>query len=82
MAALTSLLKFILDKNMLTGPNFSDWLCNLRIVFTCERIAYVFKETMPASVADDASKKKKKVFKKWNEDEAIAKCYMLAGMSN
>ena len=63
MAALTSPLKFILDKNMLTGPNFSDWLRNLRIVLTCERIAYVLEETMPASVADDASEEEKKVFK-------------------
>ena len=44
--SLTNPLCGIVDANKLTGPNFMDWLRNLRIVLTYERITYVLDEIM------------------------------------
>ena len=44
----------IMDANILTGPNFLDWLKNLRIVLKRERLAYVIVEPLPESLATDA----------------------------
>lgn len=59
MTVLTSLLKCILDTNMVSDPNFSNWLHNLRIVHTYERITYVLKEKMHISVVNDIYDEKK-----------------------
>ena len=45
--SLSNLLRGILDVKYLTGPNYIDWLCNLRIVLTTEKIMYVFNTVMP-----------------------------------
>ncbi|RWW11296.1 hypothetical protein GW17_00025103 [Ensete ventricosum] len=37
----------ILDANRLTGLNFADWLYNIRIVLTAEKIAYVLDKIIP-----------------------------------
>ena len=37
----TNPLRGIIDANRLTGPNFNDWLRNLKILLKFERIAYV-----------------------------------------
>ena len=39
----TKPLRGIMDANRLTGPNFSDWLRNLKILLKSERIAYVLE---------------------------------------
>ncbi|RZR78172.1 hypothetical protein BHM03_00003432 [Ensete ventricosum] len=40
-------LRGILDVNRLIGPNYMDWLHNLRIVLSEEKITYVFDTIMP-----------------------------------
>ena len=49
-------LQSIMDANKLIGPNFLDWLKNLRIVHKRERLAYVIVEPLPQSSIADASK--------------------------
>ena len=44
----------IMDVNILTKPNFLDWLKNLRIVLKRERLAYVVVEPLPESPVADA----------------------------
>ena len=44
----------IIDANILTGPNFLDWLKNLRIVLKRERLADVIVEPLLESSATDA----------------------------
>ena len=44
----------ITDANILTEPNFLDWLKNLRIVLKRERLAYVIVEPIPESTTVDA----------------------------
>ena len=40
----------IMDANILTEPNFLDWLKNLRIVLKKEILAYVIVEPLPESL--------------------------------
>ena len=40
-------LSIILDNNRLTGPNFIDWLRNLKVVLASEKILYVIEQTLP-----------------------------------
>ena len=44
----------IMDANILTRPNFLDWLKNLRIVLKREKLAYVVMEPIPKSPVADA----------------------------
>ena len=37
-------LSIILDNNRLTGPNFIDWLRNLKVVLASEKILYVIEQ--------------------------------------
>ena len=45
--SLSNPLRGILDVKRLTGPNYTDWLRNLRIVLTVEKIMYVLDTMMP-----------------------------------
>ena len=49
-------LRSIPDDNKLTGPNFMDWLRNLRIFLKGERLAYVLDMPLLESPTIDASK--------------------------
>ena len=40
-------LSIILDNNRLTGPNFIDWLRNLKVVLASEKILYVIEQSLP-----------------------------------
>ena len=75
-------LRGILDANRLTGPNYSDWLRNLKIVFRSEQIAYILEGEAPLEPALDAPEEEMIAYEKWKEDSTIAHCYMLASMSN
>ena len=44
----------IMDANILTKPNFLDWLKNFRIVLKKEILAYVIVEPLPESPVVDA----------------------------
>ena len=48
-------LRGILDANKLTGPNYVDWLRNLRIVLTQERLSYILDSPDPIMIGEDAS---------------------------
>ena len=45
----------IMDANRLTGPNFTDWLKNLKILFKSERITYVLEGDGLVEPASNAS---------------------------
>ncbi|RWV91776.1 hypothetical protein GW17_00045905 [Ensete ventricosum] len=55
--SLTNPLHGILDANRLTGPNYTDWLRNLRIILTTEKITYVLDIIVP-TLEEGASKDK------------------------
>ena len=75
-------LSTILKDNKLTGTNYVDWKRNLNLVLTVEDCAFVLTEVCPpppdsiSTLEDDAD------YHKWQKADKLAKCYILASMSN
>ncbi|KAM5573758.1 hypothetical protein ABKV19_013350 [Rosa sericea] len=73
----------ILNENRLEGPNFNDWLRNLKIVLTFDKIAYVLQNAPPHTpLAQDATDEQRVAYQKHKDDETQAKCVMLASMNS
>ena len=47
-------IQIVMNDKILIGPNFLDWLKNLRIVLKEEKIAYVIAKPIPESLTADA----------------------------
>ena len=75
-------LRGIMDANKLIGPNFSDWLRNLKIVLRCERLAYVLEALDPQEPTADSSEEEVVLYQTWKDDSVKVQCYMLGSMSN
>ncbi|XP_039131865.1 uncharacterized protein LOC120268606 [Dioscorea cayenensis subsp. rotundata] len=75
-------LNILLEKNALTGPNYVDWLRNLRLVLNLERIGYILEANIPTKPPPEASKEEQDVYLKWLEDDLRVWSYMLAFMSS
>ena len=71
----------IMDANKLTGPNFLDWLKNLRIVFKRERITYILVEKLPQSPVVDASETVHRAYQKRLVDSVRAGLIILTSTS-
>ena len=78
----TNPFRDIMDANHLIGPNFTDWLRNLKILLKSERIAYVLEGDDLVERALDASEDEVWEYQKWQEDSTTVQCYMLASMCN
>ncbi|XP_039134207.1 uncharacterized protein LOC120271590 [Dioscorea cayenensis subsp. rotundata] len=72
----------LIEKNALTGPNYVDWLRNLRIVLNLARIRYILEANIPTEPPPEASKEEQDVYLKWLEDDLRVRSYMLASMSS
>ena len=70
-----------MDADILTGPNFLDWLKNLRIVLKRERLAYVIVEPIPESPAVDAPESVQRAYQKRLVDSARAGLIIHTSMS-
>ncbi|KAL5709125.1 hypothetical protein ACHQM5_019846 [Ranunculus cassubicifolius] len=75
-------LASILKDNKLTGPNYVDWKRNLDIVLTADKITFVLTTPCPPEPAANATAAVKKEHEKWVNGNDMAKCYILASMSN
>ena len=71
-----------MDANKLTGPSFTDWLRNLRIVLKCKKLAYVLDVDDLVEPATNASEEDVVLYQAWKEDSVKVQCYMLGSMSN
>ncbi|GAV59126.1 hypothetical protein CFOL_v3_02657 [Cephalotus follicularis] len=71
----------LLTKNRLTGLNYLDWLRNLKTVLNFERIAYTIEGKAPASLGEDASEEVCAAFLEREDDDMMARCYVMASMS-
>ncbi|KAL8108572.1 hypothetical protein AgCh_024881 [Apium graveolens] len=71
----------ILDAHKLTGPNYADWLRNLRIVLRIEKLEYVIDSPKPTEPASDAHNDEHIVYRKWMDDANVSQCIMLASMN-
>ena len=56
-------LRGILDANKLIGPNYVDWLRNLRIIFTQEKVSYILDTLAPDSLWKDAFEEERAKYK-------------------
>ena len=74
-------LKSILEANKLTGPNYIDWLRNLKRVLRSEKLAYVMEKSVPPPLAGNASTAEHEAYLKHAEDMDVACSIMLASMS-
>ncbi|GER47805.1 gag-pol polyprotein [Striga asiatica] len=75
-------LSVILKENQLTGPNYIDWKRNLDIVLTAEGYKFAITDACPAVPAADAPEQEKEEYARWKKADEMAKCYILASMSN
>ena len=75
-------LRGILDANKLIGSNYVDWLKNLRIILTQEKISYILDTPAPDSLGEDTFEEKRATYKMWKDNNVTVKCIMLASMSN
>ena len=70
-----------MDANILTKPNFMDWLKNLRIVLKRERLAYILVKPLPQSLAIDASETVQGTYQKRLVNSARVGLIILTSMS-
>ena len=74
-------LRSILDDKILTGPNFLDWLKNLRTVLKEENFAYVITEPIPGSPIADALESIQRAYQKNSVDSARAGFFIHTSIS-
>ncbi|XP_019241520.1 PREDICTED: uncharacterized protein LOC109221498 [Nicotiana attenuata] len=72
----------ILTQNTLEGPEYVDWKRNLDIVLIAEEYKFVLAEVCPEKPGDDATDDEQKAYQKWIKADEMARCYILASMSN
>lgn len=72
----------ILDDNKLIGPNFVDWMRNLKLVLQYERATSVLdgKPPMPADPSNPTNMEHE-LLVQWEADDNTTRCYMLAFMN-
>ena len=80
--ALFSPLVTILNQNKLIGSNYVDWKRNLNIVLTTEEHKYVLTKPCPSFLSLDVPLKEKQRYDRWQKSNEMAKCYILASVSN
>ena len=81
MAFLLSLCS-ILDTNKLTGTNYVDWLRNLKIVLSQEKLSYILDTPDIELVGEDVTEEEKATYRMWQNDSLTVKCIILASMIN
>ena len=57
-------LSIILENHRLTGPNFIDWLYNLKVILASERILYVLEQSPLGPLPLDAMQEEHDTLKK------------------
>ena len=56
-------LRSILDTNKLTGPNYMDWLRNLKIVLSSEKLSYILDTPGLNPLGDDVTEEDMATYK-------------------
>ncbi|PIN18975.1 hypothetical protein CDL12_08347 [Handroanthus impetiginosus] len=74
-------LSVILKANKLTGPNYGDWLQNLKIVLDFEKMTYVLTKSLSDIIPDYATLDMQKTVNRRLEDDLQTRYLMLASMS-
>ena len=74
-------LKTILEADKLTGPNYTNWLRNLKRVLRSEKLDYVMEKAVPPLLTRNVSTAGHEAYLKHAEDMDVACGIMLASMS-
>ncbi|XP_073122700.1 uncharacterized protein [Henckelia pumila] len=82
MSSIHNLLSTILDKHVLAGPNYLDWLRNVKIVLNSERIAYSLENSPPVEAPTRCSHVELQAYKDWCDHDLKGKCYVMYSMSD
>jgi len=80
--ALSNPIMRLLDKNTLTGPNFKDWLRNLKLVLGLEKILDVLEQHVPVSLPEGCSEEEWVIREEIRDQDLRARTYILASMIN
>ncbi|XP_024196100.1 uncharacterized protein LOC112199296 [Rosa chinensis] len=73
----------ILNKNSLEGPHFNQWLRNLKIVLTFDKIAYVLQNAPPHTpLAENATDEQRVAYQNHKDNDTQAKCVILASINS
>ncbi|XP_057965527.1 uncharacterized protein LOC131156097 [Malania oleifera] len=75
-------LAIILKEIKLVGPNYINWKRNLDIVLTTKEYKYELVEVCPQKPGERATNKETRAYQKWIKANKMARCYILASMSN
>ena len=81
MASFSPLVT-ILNQNKLTGSNYVDWKRNLDIVLIAKEHKFVLNQPCPNFPSLDAPSGEKQQYDHWQKSNELAKCYILASISN
>ncbi|VFQ99209.1 unnamed protein product [Cuscuta campestris] len=74
-------LRYVLEKEKLSGTNFLDWEMNLKIVLECEKKLYVLTSEPPKAPEANARAAEITSYKKYEDDARDVRCLMLATMT-
>ena len=74
-------LRSILESNKLIGPNFLDWLRNLKIVLRSEKLLFILDEAILEVPSVDAPNEVYMAYNRYRDAKEMATCLMLASMS-
>ena len=74
-AAMSTSLKFLLEKNTLVGSNYQDWLRNIKLVFSLEKINYVLTDPTPVKPKEGASKEEEEDYNVLAQDFEQGRCF-------
>lgn len=58
-------LSLLLDTYRLSGVNYLDWIRNLKLVLTTEKLVYVLDTPRPLALNDDSTEEERAEFNKW-----------------
>ena len=81
-SAMKAAMSTLLDKYMLTGSNFIDWLQNIRIVLHTESPLHILDGPIPNSPFDNAQQEENYAFDKYISQQAQEQGILLESMSS
>ncbi|VFQ69577.1 unnamed protein product [Cuscuta campestris] len=74
-------LRYVLEKEKLSGTNFLDWKMNLKIILECKKKLYFLTSEPPKAPRANARAVEITSYKKYEDDARDVRCVMLATMT-
>ena len=81
-SAMKAAMSTLLDKYLLTGSNYIDWLWNVRIVLCTESLLHILDGPIPSIPLDQALQEVRDAFDKYMSQQAQVQGILLASKSS